>query len=117
MGKKHYVDNKRFEVLILKYLENQKEHEVELMEMFDKLISNIIDSFGFKMDKDDAKQECFYLVLKTLKNFNPQKGKAFNFFTTIILNNLKLLFTKHKKYNEKINNYIEKVTGSHPSSL
>ena len=117
MGKKHYVDNKRFEVLILKYLENQKEHEDELMDMFDKLISNIIDSFGFKMEKEDAKQECFFLILKTLKNFNPQKGKAFNFFTTIILNNLKLMFTKHKKYNEKINNYIEKVTGSHPSSL
>jgi len=117
MVKKHYVDNKRFEVLILKYLENQKDHEDELMEMFDKLISNIIDSFGFKMEKEDAKQECFFLILKTLKNFNPQKGKAFNFFTTIILNNLKLLFTKHKKYNEKINNYIEKVTGSHPSSL
>ena len=117
MRKKHYIDNKRFEELILKYLENQKEHEVELMEMFDKLISNIIDSFGFKMEKDDARQECFFLVLRTLKNFNPNKGKAFNFFTTIILNNLKLLFTKHKKYNEKINNYIEKVTGSHPSSL
>jgi DNA-directed RNA polymerase specialized sigma subunit len=117
MAKKHYVDNKRFEELILKYLENQKEHENELMEMFDKLISNIIDSFGFKMEKDDARQECFFLVLKTLRNFNPNKGKAFNFFTTIILNNLKLLFTKHKKYNEKINSYIEKVTGSHPSSL
>ena len=117
MVKKHYVNNKRFEELILKYLENQKEHEAELMEMFDKLISNIIDSFGFKMEKDDARQECFFLVLKTLKNFNPNKGKAFNFFTTIILNNLKLLFTKHKKYNEKINNYIEKVTGSHPSSV
>ena len=117
MGKKHYVDNKRFEELILKYLKNKKEHEEELMEMFDKLISNIIDSFGFKLEKEDAKQECFFLVLKTLKNFNPQKGKAFNFFTTIILNNLKLLFTKHKKYNNKINNYIEKMTGSHPSSL
>ena len=117
MGKKHYVDNKRFEELILKYLKNKKEHEEELMEMFDKLISNIIDSFGFKLEKEDAKQECFFLVLKTLKNFNPQKGKAFNFLTTIILNNLKLLFTKHKKYNNKINNYIEKMTGSHPSSL
>ena len=49
MGKKHYVDNKRFEELILKYLKNKKEHEEELMEMFDKLISNIIDSFGFKL--------------------------------------------------------------------
>ena len=117
MRKKQYIDNKRFEELILKYLKDQKKHEVELMEMFDKLISNIIDSFGFKMEKEDARQECFFLVLRTLKNFNPNKGKAFNFFTTIILNNLKLLFTKHKKYNEKINNYIEKVTGSHPSSL
>jgi DNA-directed RNA polymerase specialized sigma subunit len=117
MVKKHYVDNKRFEKLIKAYLKDKKTNEEELMSMFDKLISNIIDSFGFNVDKDDAKQECFVLILKTLKNFNPQKGKAFNFFTTIILNNLKLLYTKNKKYNEKISNYIERVTGQHPSSL
>jgi len=34
-------------------------------------------------------------------------GNAFNYFTTIILNNLKLLYTKKKKYAEKIEAYTD----------
>ena len=75
--------------------------------MFDTLISNIITGFSFKLEEEDAKQECFLLILKTLKNFNPEMGNAFNYFTTIILNNLKLLYTKNKKYNQKIDAYID----------
>jgi DNA-directed RNA polymerase specialized sigma subunit len=76
--------------------------------MIDLLITNIIESFRFKVDPDDAKQECFALVLKTVKNFKPRKGTAFNYFTTIVVNNLKLMYTREKKYNIKIDNYIEK---------
>ena len=56
----------------------------------------------------------FLLVLKTLKNFTPSKGSAFNYFTTVIVNNLKLLYTKDKRYKTKINNYIEFKTGQRP---
>ena len=77
------------------------------MELFDVLISTIIDSFNFKVDRDDAKQECFVLVLRTLKNFTRDRGSAFNYFTTVIINNLRLVYTKNKKYLEKINKYIE----------
>ena len=75
--------------------------------MFDVLISNIITGFSFNLEEDDAKQECFVLILKTLKNFNPEMGNAFNYFTTIILNTLKLLYTKNKKYSEKLDAYTE----------
>ena len=105
--KKHYIDNKRFQELIKAYQEDPKECEDELFQMFDILIGNIINSFSFKLDFDDAKQECFLIILKTLKNFNKDNGSAFNYFTTIILNNLKLLYTKNRKYNEKIENYCE----------
>ena len=105
--KKHYIDNKRFQELIKAYQEDPKENEDELFQMFDVLIGNIINSFSFKLDFDDAKQECFLIILKTLKNFNKDNGRAFNYFTTIILNNLKLLYTKNRKYNEKIDNYCE----------
>tara|TARA_R100000152_G_C6777555_1_gene207507 strand:- start:2089 stop:2433 length:345 start_codon:yes stop_codon:yes gene_type:complete len=105
--KTHYIDNKRFEELIKAYQESPAESEDELFAMFDILIGNIINSFSFKLDFDDAKQECFLIILKTLKNFNKENGSAFNYFTTIILNNLKLLYTKDKKYTEKINNYID----------
>jgi len=115
--KKHYIDNKKFEILIQEYLAGEKENETELMEMFRTLISNIIDSFGFQLDKDDAIQECFVLILKTLKNFNRSNGTAFNFFTTIIVNNLKYLYTKNKKYWEKIEGYKQKIIAQTPNSF
>tara|TARA_R110002020_G_scaffold163895_2_gene350095 strand:- start:10555 stop:10896 length:342 start_codon:yes stop_codon:yes gene_type:complete len=107
MSKKHYIDNSKFEKLIVLYKQDPKSNEDELFAMFDLLISNILTGFSFKLDEDDAKQECFLLILKTLKNFNPEMGNAFNYFTTIILNNLKLLYTKNKKYVEKIDAYTE----------
>jgi len=107
MSKKHYIDNSKFEKLIVLYKQDPKSNEDELFAMFDLLISNILTGFSFKLDEDDAKQECFLLILKTLKNFNPEMGNAFNYFTTIILNNLKLLYTKNKKYIEKIDAYTE----------
>ena len=107
MGGKHYIDNKKFGELICLYKKDPKKHEDELFGMFDLLVSNILVGFSFKLDDEDAKQECFLLILKTLKNFNPEMGNAFNYFTTVILNNLKLLYTKNKKYNEKIDAYID----------
>jgi DNA-directed RNA polymerase specialized sigma subunit len=107
MSNKHYIDNKRFEELIKLYKKSPEVYENDLFEMFDTLISNIITGFSFKLEEEDAKQECFLLILKTLKNFNPEMGNAFNYFTTIILNNLKLLYTKNKKYNQKIDAYID----------
>ena len=105
--KNHYIDNERFEEIILLYQQDPETHQDDLVSLFDLLIGNIIDSFRFKVDPDDAKQECFALVLKTVKNFKPRKGTAFNYFTTIIVNNMKLLYTREKKYNQKIENYIE----------
>ena len=117
MGKKvYYINNKRFEKIIPLYLRTPKEYEDELMELFDLLITNIIESFKFNIDKEDAKQECFLLILKTLKNFQPSKGSAFNYFTTIIVNNLKLLYTKNKKYNRKMEEYQEIKGAYKPSS-
>jgi DNA-directed RNA polymerase specialized sigma subunit len=105
--KNYYINNEEFERLILLYQQDPKAHENELVSLFDLLITNIIESFKFKVDPDDAKQDCFALVLKTIKNFKPRKGTAFNYFTTIIVNNLKLLYTREKKYQIKIDSFIE----------
>lgn len=110
----HYIDNKKFEVLIQECIKDISLPRDELFGMFDTLIENIIDGFGFRLDKDEAKQECFLLILKTLKNFNRENGAAFNYFTTIILNNLRLLYTKNKRYNEKIESYKRNVLGIYP---
>ena len=111
MKKKNYIDNKRFEEVILLYKEDPKNHEEELIKLFDLLISNIIEGFKFSVDKDDAKQDCFFLIIKTLKNFRGDRGSAFNYFTTVIVNNLKLIYTKNKKYRERLDQYIDEITG------
>jgi DNA-directed RNA polymerase specialized sigma subunit len=101
----HYIDNAEFEKVIKGYLKNPKKYEERLIQLLDLLITNILMSFKFNVDFDDAKQECFLLAFKTLKNFNPENGAAFNYFTTVIVNNLKLIFTKNKKYRQKIQKY------------
>jgi DNA-directed RNA polymerase specialized sigma24 family protein len=106
MSKNHYLDNERFEELIQGYLIDKKSHEDELMASLEVLTINIIETFKFKVDKEDAKQDCLFLVLKKLQNFKNEKGTAFNYFTTVIINNLRLIYSKEKKYNEKIENYI-----------
>lgn len=107
MTEKNYINNKDFEILLKKYKKDPKKYEDELIKTFDLLIDNIIESFKFKIDKEDAKQDCFYLILKTLKNFNAKKGTAFTYFTTIIVNNLKLLYSKNKRYNTKMQGYLD----------
>ena len=114
--KKNYIDNKEFELLIRESIENPESVDERLWVLFDLLITNIMDAFQFKVSREDAKQDCFVLILKTLKNFNTSKGSAFNFFTTIIVNHLKLIYVKNRKYNEKITNFYEIKTGGYPTS-
>jgi len=109
--KPHYLNNKRFEEVIAGYKETPSKYEEELIGLMEILITNILMSFKFKVDFDDAKQDCFMLIFKTLKNFKPQSGSAFNYFTTVIVNNLKLIYTKNKKYQKKLQDYREFLTG------
>ena len=102
-----YLNNKRFEQLIKLHCSGNYEFQDELMACFDILIGNIIDAFHFKVDKEDAKQDCFLLVLRTLRNFRPEHGSAFNYFTTVIINNLKLVATKIKRHKLKLESYFE----------
>jgi DNA-directed RNA polymerase specialized sigma24 family protein len=115
----HYIDNKRFEQLIQEFKLGRKESEDELFEMFDTLVERLMLSFKFNVDHEEAKQECFLLILKVLKNFNRESGQAFNYFTTVILNNLRLLYSKNKRYNEKLESYRNHKMGlpKNPSSI
>jgi len=115
----YYIDNKKFETLIQEFKSGNRQVEDELFEMFDTLISRLMLSFKFNVDHEEAKQECFLLILKVLKNFNRESGQAFNYFTTVILNNLRLLYSKNKKYNEKLESYRNHKMGvpKNPSSI
>lgn len=112
----NYIDNSKFEELIQEFKTGSRENESELFYMFDLLIDRLMISFKFNVDKDEAKQECFLLILKVLKNFNRESGQAFNYFTTVILNNLRLIYTKNKKYQEKMESYKNFKMGNYPPS-
>tara|TARA_R110002126_G_scaffold8408_6_gene39860 strand:+ start:1139 stop:1498 length:360 start_codon:yes stop_codon:yes gene_type:complete len=112
----NYIDNERFEELIQQFKGEDKTNEEELFAMFDTLISRLIISFKFRVDLDEARQECFLLILKVLKNFNRESGQAFNYFTTVILNNLRLIYSKDKKYKEKLEAYQNAKSGK-PQSV
>lgn len=115
----YYIDNKKFEALIQEFKAGERTNEDELFEMFDTLINRLMLSFKFNVDHEEAKQECFLLILKVLNNFNRESGQAFNYFTTVILNNLRLLYSKNKKYNEKLESYRNHKMGvpKDPSSI
>tara|TARA_R100001086_G_scaffold186675_1_gene104848 strand:- start:156 stop:509 length:354 start_codon:yes stop_codon:yes gene_type:complete len=115
----YYIDNRRFEMLIQEFKSGDRSQEDELFGMFDTLINRLMLSFKFNVDHEEAKQECFLLILKVLKNFNRESGQAFNYFTTVILNNLRLLYSKNKRYNEKLESYRSHKTGipKNPSSV
>lgn len=113
----NYIDNVKFEELIQEFKGGDRSHENELFEMFDVLIGRLMLSFRFNVDHEEAKQECFLLIIKVLNNFNRESGQAFNYFTTVILNNLRLIYSKNKKYNEKLEAYRCHKTGNYiPSS-
>ena len=114
----NYIDNKRFEELIQLHKSGCRANENELFGLFDMLIDRLMMTYKFKVDKEEAKQECFLLILKVLNNFNRDSGAAFNYFTTVILNNFRLLYTKNKKYEEKLSTYQEMRNGGYnPSSV
>lgn len=110
-----YINNKEFEKLIQSYISGDKSIENELFTHIGLLVDKLITGYSFKLDREEAKQDCLLLILKVLKRFNKEYGKGFNFLTTVILNNLRLLYVKNKKYNQKIENYIEfKTSGLKP---
>jgi len=102
-----YIDNKRFEELIQIYVAGNRTVQDELFGHFDLLIDRLMSGYAFKVDREEAKQECFLLILRILKNFKKERGAAFNYMTTVILNNLRLIYTKRKRYLEKLKKYIE----------
>jgi DNA-directed RNA polymerase specialized sigma24 family protein len=94
-----YINNKDFESLIVKYLEDPEDDQIkeEITLCFYILSNAILQSFNFKLiDKEDALQEGVLVCLQKMERFNPERGKAFNWFTTIILNHYRQLYRTSK---------------------
>lgn len=113
-----YLNNKVFELVINRFKvakdnihSDRNEYLIaqkELTEAFYLLAKNIIRAFHFQLiDSDDALQEGVMICFEKLHRFNPEKGRAFNFCTTIILNHYRQLYRTAKNYNELKNKYHE----------
>ena len=106
-----YLNNRTFETIINRFKVAKKNinynpvefelAQMELAEAFYLLAKNIIRAFRFQLvDKDDALQEGVMICFEKLHRFNPEKGRAFNFCTTIILNHYRQLYRTAKNYKE-----------------
>lgn len=80
----------------------------KLASAFYILAENIVRYAKFNLiDQDDAIQECVMISFEKVDRFDPKKGKAFNFATTINLNCLKQYYRSAKNYNELKSKYLD----------
>lgn len=79
-----------------------------LAEAFYTLSQNIVRYAKFSnIDEDDAVQEGVLICFERAEKFAPEKGKAFNYLTTCILNHFRQLWRTAKNYNELKKKYNE----------
>lgn len=89
--------NLTYEEIQANYTASQK----ELASAFYTLSENIIRYTKFNLiDADDAVQEGVMICFDKMDRFVPKKGKAFNYFTTCILNHFRQLYRTARNYNE-----------------
>lgn len=106
-----YINNKDFEKLIIRYLDNNEDDDIknEVTICFYLLADNIIKAFKFKLiDRDDALQEGVTICFAKINSFDPKRGKAFNWFTTIILNHFRQLYRSARNYIELQQKFLER---------
>jgi DNA-directed RNA polymerase specialized sigma subunit len=109
----YYINNTEFQNLIIKYKLTRDPELLEILvtDFFYVLVYNIIKTFNFKIDSDDALQEGVMMCLKKLDHFDPARGKGFNFFTTIVLNGFRGVYKSKKNYEElKLRFLTQQVT-------
>ena len=88
-----------------------EEAQGQLAAAFYTLSENIVRYAKFNLiDTDDAVQEGVMICFEKIDRFNPEKGKAFNYMTTCILNHFRQLYRTARNYNElkkKYHDYLQ----------
>lgn len=80
----------------------------QLTTEFYKLSENIVRYAKFSLiDQDDAIQEGVMICLEKVGRFDPNKGRAFNYMTTCILNHFRQLYRSARNFNELKKRYHE----------
>lgn len=124
-----YLNNREFEQLISLYVSELKRARKEkedpdpilcecVANCFYLLSENIIRAFQFSMvEEQDAKQEAVLVCLRKIERFEESRGKAFNYFTTMILNHYRQLYRSARNYNELKKRFFQKRLLSVPPNL
>ena len=84
------------------------EFQEQLAYAFYVLSENLANWAKFKgVDTDDAVQEGVLICFEKIDRFDPRKGKAFNYLTTVIYNTLRQLYRSSKNYDELKRRYTD----------
>lgn len=74
---------------------------------FYTLSENLVKYAQFQfIEEDDAIQEGVVICFEKIDRFNPDKGKAFNYMTTCILNHFRQLYRTARNYQELKKKYM-----------
>ena len=85
-----------------------EEAQGQLAIAFYTLSENIVRYAKFNLiDQDDAIQEGVMICFEKIDRFDPEKGKAFNYMTTCILNHFRQLYRTARNYNELKKKYLD----------
>jgi len=89
------------QIKLTQVVDEYDESERLLAAAFYTLSENIVRYAKFNLiDQDDAIQEGVVICFEKIDRFNPDKGKAFNYMTTCILNHFRQLYRTARNYNE-----------------
>jgi DNA-directed RNA polymerase specialized sigma subunit len=98
---------KEFEIHFKEY--NHLKNELTIA--FYLLSENITRYRKFNLiDADDAIQEGVMICFEKVDRFDPNKGKAFNYMTTCIINHFRQLYRTARNYNELKKKYQEHLS-------
>ena len=92
------VSNWQHEKSSTRHSQNYLERTVKLRDAFDFLVSKCLEIFDERMQLQkipQIKQVCMARCFRKAIDFDNQKGKAFNYFTTVILGKMR---EKHSQW-------------------
>ena len=93
------------------YHDKYKFLQTELTTAFYLLSENIVRYRKFNLiDPDDAIQEGVMICFEKVDRFDPDKGKAFNYMTTCIINHFRQLYRTARNYNELKKKYHDHLS-------
>ena len=95
--------NSEYKQIYIEFIQSQN----DLATAFYTLSQNIVKYAKFQhIDDDDAIQEGVVICFEKIDHFDPQKGKAFNYMTTCILNHFRQLYRSARNYQELKKKYL-----------